>query len=93
MREILTVIANHYGFTPQLGQLEEECEELALACHKLKRHLQGSEKPDTSNLIEEIADVEIMTAQIKILLNCENLVDKVKDKKIQRQIRRMGAGE
>ena len=93
MREILTVIANHYGFTPQLGQLEEECEELSLACHKLKRHLQGSEKPDTSNLIEEIADVEIMTAQIKILLNCENQVEEVKESKLGRQLNRMGAEE
>ena len=93
MREILTVIANHYGFTPQLGQLEEECEELALACHKLKRHLQGSTKPDVSNLIEEIADVEIMTAQIKILLNCENQVEYIKGKKLDRQLGRMEVSE
>ena len=93
MREILTVVANHYGFTPQLAQLEEECEELALACHKLKRHLQGSTIPDTSNLIEEIADVEIMTAQIKILLNCENRVEEVKGKKLERQLGRMEVSE
>ena len=90
MQEILTVIANHYGFVPQLTQLEEECEELALACHKLKRNLQGNKKPDTSNLIEEIADVEIMTAQIKILLNCKSRVEEVKENKLGRQLGRMG---
>ena len=88
MKEILTVIANHYGLQAQLKQLSSECAELIKAALDLDR--KDEKGNNFTALYEEIADVEIMTAQIKILLNCENRVEEVKESKLGRQLNRMG---
>ena len=44
---------------------------------------------DKENIIEEIADVEIMTCQLKMLLKCENKVEEIKRYKVSRQLKRM----
>ena len=41
------------------------------------------------DMLEEIADVEIMTAQLKLLLNAESDVEEIKKAKIQRQLDRI----
>lgn len=46
-------------------------------------------KDDKENIIEEIADVEIMTCQLKMLLKCENKVEEIKRYKVDRQLKRM----
>ncbi|WP_455717718.1 hypothetical protein [Anaerosporobacter sp.] len=43
------------------------------------------------NIVEEITDVEIMLAQLKIFLRCENEVIKVSDQKLVRLIERMNS--
>lgn len=53
-----------WGDELQLNLLEEECLELALAV----RHYQRRRTDSPANLIEEMADVEIMLEQAKILL-------------------------
>lgn len=70
------VNAEHYGYEAQSNQLVEECAELIQAVNKYRRAAAGLGEPVSEdkkaialdNLIEEIADVEIMLEQIKHLL-------------------------
>lgn len=72
----LKKIAEHYGYEEQSNQLIEECAELIQAVSKYRRTAtmpytkQVASKQQTSldNLVEEIADVEVMLEQIKYLL-------------------------
>lgn len=91
-------IANHYGYESQSNQLIEELSELTQAICKKKRVANKFSTYDemeeaNDNLIEEIADVEIMLEQIKYLL-CINqrYIEKIKMQKIERQKLRI-AGE
>ena len=73
----LKKIANFYGYEAQSSQLIEECAELIQAINKYRRATSGRGLPlpdyksavTFENLIEEIADVEIMLGQIKYLLS------------------------
>lgn len=76
-------IAEHCGIKAQLCRTTEECGELTAACNK---HLRNG---TVDGLIEEIADVEIMTAQIKYLMNIGMYVNKAKENKVMRQLERM----
>lgn len=91
-------IAEHYGYYRQSRQLIEEMAELMVAINKHERYgfrpvstvsdaLQVEHLRD--NIIEEIADVEIMLAQIKHLMDCEIKVDIQKHYKVKRQIERI----
>lgn len=65
------VNAEHYGYEAQSLQLVEECAELIQAVSKYRRVAAKGEDEKLialGNLIEEIADVEIMLEQIKYLL-------------------------
>lgn len=62
MERAVIPIAEHYGLEHQLGLLQEECGELIQAISKYRRH--GDKDP----MIEELADVEVVIAQIKFLL-------------------------
>lgn len=78
----LKVIADFYGIDSQKNVLVEEMAELTQAIMKATR------KPiDMPNMVEEIADVEIMLYQIKYLLgiNTDNAIDY----KVDRQLNRM----
>ena len=84
------VIANAYGLEPQLNVLQEECAELIQAISKYRRDgITLASVP--SGLIEEIADVEIMLGQMRILLgeHVDREIDNRKDEKIRRQIHRI----
>lgn len=72
-------IANHYGLEHQLGKCKEELGELIKAIDSL----------DEKAIVEEIADVEIMTEQLKYLMRTEPSVEIYKDYKIARQLRRI----
>lgn len=92
-------IANHYGFESQSRQLMEECGELVQAVNKVWR----TKKKQThtpkqvvagikaeSDLVSEIADVCIMTAQIQHLLGIsDERVVRVVDIKLDREIERI----
>lgn len=97
MNEKIKQIAEHYGYDTQSRQLTEEMAELTQAINKFWRKsldygLMPPEKtPFNSrlNIIEEIADVEIMLVQIKHLLRCEHEVEEVKESKVKRQLKRI----
>ena len=91
-------IANYYGYESQSNQLIEELSELIQAICKKKRVANKFSAYDemeeaNDNLIEEIADVEIMLENVKYLL-CINqrYIEKIKMQKIERQKLRI-AGE
>lgn len=86
----LKKIANHYGFSNQLQMLVEEMAELTQAICKYKRFENAKERVDIfENLIEEVADVEIVLSQIKMLVG-EKAVNKKVEEKIARQLKRIG---
>lgn len=92
-------IANQYGFESQSRQLMEECGELAQATNKVWRLTKElSTNPSKAreyvtaenNLVEEIADVSIMVAQVQELLGIsdERVMEQV-DIKLDREIKRI----
>ena len=67
--------AEHYGYEAQSNQLVEECAELIQAVSKYRRGAAKGEDEKLialSNLVEEVADVEIMIEQIKHLLQIQD---------------------
>ncbi len=82
-----TQIYAYYGLNNQALKASEECSELAAALSKFVNHaLSGMIDFDTEiskNVCEEIADVEIMLAQIKHSFD-RNEIDRVKQQKILR---------
>ena len=80
--EILLTAINSFGEEEQERQAIEECSELIQAiCHKHR----GREH----NIAEEIADVEIMLDQLKIINNCDNKVKEIRKFKIDRLYQRV----
>ena len=90
-------IAAHYGYESQSRQLIEEMAELTVAINKYHRAYKKrvSERASLNlehklqNIAEEIADVEIMLAQVKLLLGCSKEVEQIKATKVTRQIKRI----
>ncbi|WP_206460221.1 hypothetical protein [Anaerovorax sp. IOR16] len=84
-------IADYYGCEKQSNKAIEELNELAVAIAHYQKYW-GSEKRE--NLIEEIADVEIMIEQIKYLHGInQSDIDAVKEYKIQRTIDKIGGAK
>lgn len=93
--------AKYYGYEAQSNQLVEECAELIQAVSKYRRAVAGLGQPVAEekkavaleNLIEEIADVEIMLEQVKYLLQIpEEELDAVKLYKVNRTRERITQG-
>ena len=99
MKDLLKRIAHHYGYEAQSRQIVEEMGELTvainkhwrgcLACGKLRLEDSNLHSREMDAMLEEIADVEIMIEQMKILLNCEEEVELYKEIKVKRQLERM----
>lgn len=72
----LKKVADYYGYEVQSNQLVEECAELIQAVSKYRRSVLGNGQPTADgikeialeNIVEEIADVEVMLEQVKYLL-------------------------
>ena len=85
MQEILQRAIDKYGKQMQMVVAMEEMAELT---KELSKALRG--KPNTTSIAEEIADVEIMLGQIKIIFDCEEYVHDMEDYKLKRLSRRLG---
>ena len=95
-------IAQHYGYDAQSRQCIEEIAELTqainkywrkdLQCGKYPYNLWDGYMPDASNeydnLIEELADVQIMIWQMRFLLS-ETDFDEIVQQKFDRQLKRI----
>ena len=75
--QIYTTAIRTYGEYHQECLAMEECAELIQAINHKHR---GREY----NIAEEIADVEIMLEQLKIINNCRDEVEKIHKQKIER---------
>lgn len=96
MNNKIKIIADKYGFTAQANQTMEECAELIQALNKYMRSLgvgqtyipKFTENP-RDNVIEKIADVQIMLEQLKYLMDCDEAVQDMIKLKLERTIERM----
>lgn len=75
--EILITAINTFGETAQEGVAIEECAELIQA-------ISHKHRGRKENIAEEIADVEIMLEQLKIINNCHDEVAEIHKRKIER---------
>lgn len=96
-------IARHYGYDAQSRQCIEEMAELTqainkywrkdLKCGKYMCNPWDGYMPDDSkeywNLVEEIADVQIMLEQMKFFLVADHEIKKIIDEKLDRQLERI----
>ena len=95
MKDKIKRIANHYGLAKQQRQLAEECGELIQATSKYMRFQEESyaltvDWTYLQNVIEEIADVEVMLDEMKYLLNINpKAIEEIKKNKIARQLERI----
>jgi len=80
---------NLWGYEAQLNMAIEELGELIVKLAKLRRLVNGSNEDDVAS---EIADVEIMMAQLRLMIGNE-LVEKAKRKKLVRLEERVKYGE
>lgn len=80
--EILTTALRTYGEHAQEQIAIEECSELIQAiCHKHRGR--------QHNIAEEIADVEVMLEQLKIINNCRSETENIRKQKIKRLYQRL----
>ena len=89
--EKIRAIARHYGKEPQMGVTQEECAELIQAISKVRR--KGETMETLNNLIEEIADVSIMCAQLEELFGVRASVALRMHQKLDRQLERIAEGD
>ena len=86
-------IADTYGYDAQSRQCIEEMAELTQAINKFWRKQGNGQSTDKSisdctyNLLEEIADVQIMLWQMEYLLNAD--VTPIIEQKLDRQLERI----
>jgi len=83
--ELEETIANEcirqWGVKAQLGIAIEECSELITQLIKLGREVNGS---TIDSICDEIADVEIMMFQLRVIFEKDELIDSIKEKKLKR---------
>jgi NTP pyrophosphatase (non-canonical NTP hydrolase) len=82
IEELYKTAIRRYGAETQENQAIEECAELITAINHKHR---GREH----NIAEEIADVEIMLEQLKIINDCRETVESIKALKIKRLYQRV----
>ena len=77
--EVLQRALDTYGSLPQIVMIFEEMSELQ---KELCKYLRGKYSPE--NIAEEIADVEIMLEQMKMLFCCTDDVRNERRRKVER---------
>lgn len=96
-KEQLMLIADHYGFGHQLSKLCEEMAELEAECWRLVQKYQETKEHVviSDEAISELADVFVVSEQIKMLVQKDSLtlakVQEVIKMKIERQLERIKA--
>lgn len=85
----LLFLINHYGTKKQQDIAIEELAELQKAIIKYRR--EPSDKTKEA-VVEEIADVQVMLEQLKMIFSCRSKTDEIMDAKIDRQIKRVMDG-
>lgn len=78
MEEIFKKLIEKYGIAHQLDMVMEESAELIQAINKYKR------MGEVGNLVEEMADMEIMLSQLRMILDCDKWIESIKVDKMDR---------
>jgi NTP pyrophosphatase (non-canonical NTP hydrolase) len=91
--KIMKQAIEKYGVNNQMAKVQEECAELIQAISKLKRsgnsdHPGRTAKAAMNKLYEEVADVQIMLDQIKLMYP-SNAYDTIRTEKLARLEKRM----
>lgn len=95
-QKALETIIRHYGPDAQINMVIEECSELIKALLKFRRaDMDGGDLVGLrKDIVGEMADVEIMLRQMEIVFAVsDGERDAEIDRKIQRQLRRIGGGD
>lgn len=71
----------HYGEEAQKRKLQEECAEL----------IRAIARDDEKNMLEEMADVELLIEQFKADLKYFDTIEDIKSAKIERTLKRIEA--
>jgi len=93
VERICRMAIRYYGTKAQAGQTMEECGELIVALHK---HFFRSNGGASDSLAGEIADVEIMCLQIRMILEEQGFggkVDEARTFKLERLRKRLNEEE
>lgn len=85
----LLFLINHYGTLNQKLIAIEEMAELQKA---IVKHIRQESEENINSVIEEIADVQVMLEQLKMIFSCRSKTDEIMDAKIDRQIKRIKDG-
>ena len=85
-KDNLLFVIDSYGVRSQEDVAIEEMAELQKAIIKIRRY---NDENTRKEIIEEIADVEIMLSQLKIIYSCKEEVERLIDYKIEREIKRI----
>ena len=85
----LLFLINHYGALNQKLIAIEEMAELQKA---IVKHIRQESEENINSVIEEIADVQVMLEQLKMIFSCRSKTDEIMDAKIDRQIKRIMDG-
>ena len=88
-KELLELALATYGRVPQLLMVLEEMSELSV---KILHVLRGRSPLAGGEVLEEIADVEIMMEQLRIMIDAEGgtvALDERKEEKLQRLASRL----
>lgn len=85
----LLFLINHYGTLNQKLIAIEEMAELQKA---IVKHIRQESEENINSVIEEIADVQVMLEQLKMIFSCRSKIDEIMDAKTDRQIKRVMDG-
>ena len=68
--KIMQTALGRWGLNAQVGQTVEECAELIVA---LQKYVNRTPQPESvDNILDEIADVEMMLAQMRLVFNIDD---------------------
>ena len=86
-RDIMLRAIHRYGEAAQIDMAVEEMAELTKALCKVKRATPGATTAAIANVIEEIADVQIMLDQLRLIF--ARSTDEVEEDKLRRLLGRL----
>ena len=67
--KIMQTALDQWGLNAQVGQTIEECAELIVV---LQKYINRTERPAVDDILGEIADVEMMLAQMRLIFSIDD---------------------
>ena len=67
--KIMQTTLDQWGLNAQVGQTIEECAELIVV---LQKYINRTERPSVGEILDEITDVEMMLAQMRLVLDIDD---------------------